>query len=63
MVKLPVNARAPVRDDTVFSDYCFFVWTGKKDSKTRRGDGFFENGGKNLCFQTKTVTCGQGLGR
>ena len=43
---------------------CVFVWTGKNDSKTQRVDAeFFENGEKNLRFQTKTDTCGRGQSR
>ena len=28
---VPVNAHAPVKDGAVFSNYCVFHWTGKKD--------------------------------
>lgn len=28
---VPVNAHAPIKDGAVFSNYCVFEWTGKKD--------------------------------
>ena len=57
-----MNAHVPIKDDTVFSDYCFFVWTGKIDSKTRCGGGFFENGGKISVFKQKLIPVDGALG-
>ena len=45
---MPINAHPPIKDDTVFSLYCVFVWTGTSDSKMQRD--YFENGEKNLRF-------------
>ena len=51
-----------MRDALVFPLFSVFVWTGENDSSTLRMDKyFFENGGKNLRFQTKTDTFGRGL--
>ena len=39
--QIPVNAHAPIKDGTVSSHYCAFVWTGKNDPKTQRVDADF----------------------
>ena len=36
--QIPVNAHAPIKDGTVSSHYCAFVWWGKNDPKTQRVD-------------------------
>ena len=36
-----VNAHAHIKDGTVFSHCCIFVWTGKDDSKTKCVDADF----------------------
>ena len=33
-----VNAHAPFKDGTLFSNHCVFVWTSKNDSKPQRVD-------------------------
>ena len=49
-----------MRDAIVFPLFSVFVWTGENDSNRLRVDAyFFENGEKNLRFQTKTDTCGR----
>ena len=51
-----------MRDAIVFPLFSVFVWTGENDSNRLRVEAyFFENGGKNLRFQTKTDTCERGL--
>ena len=41
----------PIKDDTVFSLYCVFGWTGTNDSKTQ--PDYFENGEKKSPFLNK----------
>lgn len=36
--QIPVNAHSSIKDGTVSSHYCAFVWTGKNDPKTQRVD-------------------------
>ena len=44
--------RMPVRDAMYFPCLSVFVWTGENDSNKLRVDAFFfQNGGKNLCFE------------
>ena len=44
-----VNAHAPFKDDTVFSQYCIFVWTSKNESKPQRVDAdVLEKGEKKI---------------
>ena len=44
-----VNAHAPFKDGTLFSNYCVFVWTSKNDLKPQRVDAdVLEKGAKKI---------------
>ena len=58
-----MNARNPVGDDTVFSDYCFFVWTGKKKIQKQGVEAdFLKTGEKISVFKQKRIPVDRALG-